>query len=634
MSLVTLDFETYYSKEYSLSRITMEAYIRDPQFQVILFSWKIDKGNTQWVTGTHAEIKRQLDELELHKHAVLCHNTKFDGAILNWIFDIRPKFLMDTMLMARPLYPITGSVSLASLAKYFGLGVKGGYVINAMGKRREDFSAHELANYAEYCCNDVELTHKLLQEVKLPLRELKLIDLILRMYTQPLVELDQELLVKYHAQTIAEKEGMLQKICDTVPDLFVDAIAEAWKNNDNAPPLDAIKKQLMSGPKLAALLEKLGIDPPMKISPTTGKETYAFSKADPEFTALLEHEDPMVQALVNTRLGVKTTIEETRAKSFLDISRRGPLPVPYQYYAAHTGRLGGSDKINLQNLRRGGTLRKSIRPPKGYIFVVGDSAQVEARMTGWFCDQADLTSDFAAKVDIYSKFATTIFGYEVDRKIKEVDQNGEEYYPYFEEGFVGKTCILGLGFGMGADKFQSSLKRGEKPLDYDIVRCTEIVSIYRHTYRMIPRMWYALDDQLGKSSFRYFGPNKLVRMESDKVILPNGMSILYHDLRREGNGELTYQAERTRAKIYGAKCLENIIQALACIAVFDQMMDISKRHRVVMSSHDEIVLCVPESQADDALQDLKQTMSTAPEWAPGLPIACDVNMGYTYGDAK
>ena len=633
MSLVTLDFETYYNKDYSLSKMTMEAYIRDPRFEVILFAWKIDNGPTKWATGTHNDIKKQLDELELHKHMVLCHNTKFDASILNWHFDIRPKFLLDTMLMARPRIVELGSMSLASLAKYFNLGVKGGYVVNAMGMLRRGFTGTELGRYGEYCCTDVELTHKLLGKVKLPNRELRLIDLILRMYTQPLIELDDELLTKYHAETVAEKNSMLERLCREVPDLFVDALAESWAENDGAQIHEAVKKQLMSNPKLADLLERLGVDPPRKISVTTEKETYAFAKSDPEFVALADHENPLVRAVVTTRLGVKSTIEETRALSFLEIARRGPLPVPYQYYAAHTGRLGGSDKINLQNMRRGGTLRKTLRPPKGYIFVVGDSSQIEARETAWFCEQADLVSDFAAGVDIYSKFATRVFGYEVDRNKKEIGPDGKEFLPFFDEGFVGKTCILGLGFGTGADKLQKTLRNGPRPILYDVVRCTEIVGIYRHGYRNIPRMWYALDETLGKKGERFFGPGGIVKMTHDRVTLPNGMAIMYNDLYREGE-ELTYKAERGRAKIYGAKCLENIVQALACITVFDQMLDISTRHRVVMSSHDEIVLCVPESQADEAQRDLRQIMSTAPAWAPGLPIACKVYTGYTYGDAK
>ena len=316
MNIITLDFETYYDKKYSLSKMTTEEYIRDPQFEVIGVAVQVDEGRPVWFSGTKEKTKEFLAKWELDKHIVVAHNAMFDMAILNWHFDIRPKRIVDTLSMARALHSIEVGGSLAALAEYYQLGEKGTEVINALGKRRLDFTAEELSRYGEYCKNDVTLTYKLFDVLAagFPVSELKLIDLTIRMFTEPKLELNRALLSTHLATLESHKMRFL---------------------------MDYDRGDLMSNPKFADLLRSLHVDPPMKISPTTGKETYAFSKTDEAFKALLEHENLLVQELVAARLGVKSTIEETRTQRFIDISGRGTLPIPLRYYAAHTGRWGG-----------------------------------------------------------------------------------------------------------------------------------------------------------------------------------------------------------------------------------------------------------------------------------------------------
>jgi hypothetical protein len=248
-----------------------------------------------------------------------------------------------------------------------------------MGKRRLDFTEQELSTYGDYCINDVNLTFDLFAKMsaKFPIKELKLIDLTLRMFTAPTLALDAGRL-HTHLATVRERKEQL----------LVEAGIED-------------KSDLMSNPKFAALLTQLGVIPPMKVSPTTGKETYAFAKNDEEFKALLEHDDDRVQSLVSARLGTKSTLEETRTQRFIDIASRGLLPVPVRYYAAHTGRWGGDDKINLQNLPSRGpnakSLKKAIIAPEGYTIIEADSAQIEARVLAWLAGQEDLVSAFTNK---------------------------------------------------------------------------------------------------------------------------------------------------------------------------------------------------------------------------------------------
>ena len=252
--MITLDFETYYDKEYSLSKITMEQYIRDPRFQVIGVCVKRDEEPIEWITGSHEHIKAELEKRHLENEAVIAHNAAFDCAILNWIFDIRPKIIVDTMSMLRPIIGIfPQGVSLRAAAEFFGIGHKGTEVYKTIGKRLEDFSPKELADFADYCRGDVQLTWDLwkLLSPAFPKRELYLIDLVIRMFTEPVFEIDVPLLEKHLAEVRAKKQALLDSVGHGSREVF------------------------MSNDKFAQALRDLGVDPPTKISPKTGKEAYA-----------------------------------------------------------------------------------------------------------------------------------------------------------------------------------------------------------------------------------------------------------------------------------------------------------------------------------------------------------------------
>ena len=330
MKLICLDFETFYSREFSLSKMTTESYIRSPEFEVIGVAVKVDDSSSQWVSGDFDEITSFLDRFDIENNALIAHNAAFDCAILNWHFKIKPKFIFDTLSMARPLHALTVGGSLAKLSEHYGLGAKGTEVVDAMGKRRTDFSPSELAAYGNYCRNDVDLTYRLFKLLAkgFPKPELLIIDMMVRMFTEPVLTLDKAMLEKHLADVRQKKAKLMEMI-------------------------EAGTEDLMSNDKFAAALRALGVEPPTKISLRTGKVAYAFAKTDTEFKELLDHPDEQVQALVAARLGVKSTIEETRTESFIAISERGPLPILLNYYGAHTGRacLVGDTEISV--LRNG-----------------------------------------------------------------------------------------------------------------------------------------------------------------------------------------------------------------------------------------------------------------------------------------
>jgi DNA polymerase len=376
-------------------------------------------------------------------------------------------------------------------------------------------------------------------------------------------------------------------------------------------------------------LEALGVPAPKKISPTTGKETLALAKNDEEFKALAEHPDVRVQALVAARLGTKSTLEETRTQRFIGIASRGKLPVPIKYYAAHTGRFGGDDKINLQNLpSRGdnaGKLKKAIIAPEGYEIIDADSAQIEARVLAWLSGQADLVQAFANKEDVYKKMASAIYGK------PEADITKDER-------FVGKTTILGCGYGMGAVKFQGQLKTFGVEVSLDEAR--RIIDIYRRTNPAVTALWKQAQSMLvamSRAENSALGKAGVLSVDGwEKAIkLPSGLLMRYNDLKFEQteNGvEFSYKTRYGRTRIYGGKVIENVCQAIARCIIGEQMLKIGKRYKVVLTVHDAIACVVPEAEVAEAQAYVEECMRWTPEWAAGLPVNCESGHGKAYGD--
>ena len=604
--IITVDCETYYDREFSLSRLTTEEYVRDSNFEVIGVGVKINDEETNWYSGTNEEIKAALKKYDWGASLVLAHNTAFDGAILAWRFGVTPKGWLDTLCMARAVHGVDVGGSLAFLSEKYGIGKKGNEVIQAVGKRRLQFTKLELAHYGEYCKNDVDLTKRLFDILSdgFPTRELKVIDTTLKMFTHPKLVLDLPLLEQHLHDVKERKERLLEA---------------AAANRDD----------LMSNDKFAELLKKLNVDPPTKISTTTGKEAWAFAKTDEGFKELASHPNPAVQALVAARLGNKTTLEETRTQRFIDIAKRGLMPVPLKYYAAHTGRWGGDDKVNLQNLpsrgQNAGKLKKSIRAPKGYYIIDADSAQIEARVLAWLAGQQDLVEAFENGEDVYKIMAAAIY----NKGVAEISK---------EERFVGKTTILGAGYGMGAVKFKAQLKTFGTDVTEEEAK--HIIDVYRKTYPSIPALWNQahrcleamitkLGSELGKKGVLEFDP-------TIGFLLPSGLWQRYPNLTKTidatGKAQYEYPTRRGATKVYGGKIIENLCQALARCIIAEQMIRIGKRYKVVLTVHDAIACIAPKEEIEVALKYVTECMSWRPDWCVDLPLNCEVGYGESYGE--
>lgn len=599
--LLTVDFETYYDRDFSLSKLTTEEYVRSDSFEVIGVSVKVNEDPAQWFSGTHQQTAQWLGQFDWGSSLVLAHNTMFDSAILSWRFGIIPLGWLDTMSMAQAVVPATQSKSLANLAVYYEVGVKGTEVINALGKRRIDFTSRELARYGDYCVNDTELTYTLFNKLLdgFPQQELKLIDLTIRMFAEPVLEVDTELLIE-HLKGIRE---------------FKDKLLDASGLDTDT---------LMSNNKFADWLRSRGVEPPTKISPTTGREALAFSKTDKDFLALQDHEDVIIQTAVAARLGVKSTLEETRTERFIGIGSRGRLPVPLKYYAAHTGRWGGADSLNLQNLpsRTGSSsLKKSIVAPQGFVIIDADSAQIEARMLAWLSGQNDLVEQFTVGEDVYRLMASAIYSKDVSDITK-------------DERFIGKTVVLGCGYGMGAEKFKNMLSLQKVSMDKS--EAERIISIYREKNFKIKQLWGQ-----GQNALRFIlqkrnapiGQHDVVRVMDGGLLLPSGITMRYTNLRNDKDDGFMYDARKNEVvRIYGGKVIENIVQALARIVIGHQMLKIAERYKVVLTVHDAVACIAPETEVLEAKRYVEECMRSAPEWAVGLPLNCESGYGRSYGD--
>lgn len=620
MSLITLDFESYYTDKCGFKTQTTEEYIRDKEFQVIGVGVKVDDGETVWLTSG---IKEYLSKFNWDDCALLCHNTIFDGAILAWHYGIVAGLYIDTLSMARALHGVDAGGSLKALAERYNLGVKGDEVVAAKGKRQEDFTPEELARYGDYCKNDVELTYKLFHTMapEFPADEIKLIDMTLKMFIVPVFEVDDALLVERLEELKIEKNDLLA------------SLKERLKCDDE----EAVRKKLASNKQFADLLASLDppIQPPTKTSPATGKETYALAKTDEGFIALTEHENEFVQQLCAVRLGTKSTLEESRISRFIDIGKRNKtkLPIPLKYYGAHTGRWSGSDKVNFQNLpsrdKKKKTLKNAVLPPAGHIIINCDSSQIEARVLAWLAGQDDVVEQFAKGEDVYSIFASKVY----NRTITKADP---------VERFVGKTCVLGLGYGTGWRKLQHTLKTQPPGAVVEDEECQSIVKLYRDVNSDIIQLWKESDNMLmelanwdAKSKPFYLGLHKALLVTHEGIQLPNGLLIRYPKLHfdtTEEKSQYKYKSRRGEISIWGGAVVENVVQALARIVVGEQMLNIEQRYRVALTVHDAAVIVVREEEKDEALEFIIQSMSKAPDWATSLPVACEAKWGHSYGE--
>lgn len=644
MKVLTLDFETYYSKEYSLRKMTPAEYILHPDYECTGLAVKEGASRPFWVDGTDVErFFRQCDT----KVMAVSHNALFDMCICYWRYGWLPQVMCDTLGVSRALLQaFLRSLSLDSVAKHLGLGAKTGALANVIGMRLHQIKQYPdlYARFIDYGLNDAELCYGIFEwgvmSGRFPAMELAVMDAVLRCAVVPQFKLNQDVLYKSLGEIRDKKAKILAEAMD-----YTMCPSDVPSLEDQ----ELYKQQLMSNDKFAALLEQNGVVPPTKISGITGKEAYAFSKQDQEFLDLLEHPNPAVQTLMAARLGHKSTIEETRHERFIKISNLhwpatpvtpggnlSLMPMPLRYSGAHTHRLSGDWSLNVQNMGRGSMLRESLEAPEGYVVVAGDESQVEARFVATLCGQEDLRAAFERGEDVYCDFATDLYNKPITKKEK-------------TERWMGKTCILGLGFGLGDVSFEKQVPpKSQDQLGVKMVlppgEAKRIVTTYRNKYRNIAATWQLLN-QMGVHAMHtgdewQWGP---VLFRKEEIVLPNGMKLYYHNLRQRDGGrfgkEWVFDYGHKTKKCYGGMLLENIVQALARIVTMEAAVRVQVKLaklgiRLALQVHDELVFVVRKEHEQITRYVLQHELRRRPDWLPNLPLDCEVGSGPTYGDAK
>ncbi len=652
--IVVLDFETAWSRaEYTLSKMTTEEYVRDPRFKAWGLCWK-EVGTDEipvWVRSDR--IRRWKSSIDWSRTAVLAHNAQFDVTILSWVYGIQPAFIFDTLSMARALRGVEVGNSLATLAEAFELPPKGKAVHSTDGMLESIPFAVE-QELADYCKHDTYLCEQIFLRLieGYPTKELKLIDMTLKMYTRPLLQLDKEMLAQAIEEERTAREGLLAK-------------------------LGMVEATLASNPQFAQALKALGIDPPTKISKTTGEETLALAKNDALFQALLNHENEDVALLCEARLKVKSTSERTRAQRFLDIADRGDLPVPLSYYGAATGRWTAAkgSAINMQNLKRGSFLRKAIMAPEDHVIVVGDLSQIEPRVLAWLADYDALLDIFRAGGDPYAQFGSQMFN---------IPGMTKDSHPVERQS--AKSALLGAGYQLGWASFAAQLLTGflgappkrysreeakqlgvvgadvQKFLSWDenikkmeeiphtctdlelAIHCLAakaIIDKYRTASWPVVAFWELMGQLIEQSLYKgkeY--THKCLIFRKGEIVLPSGMSVRYPDLRPDqderGRVQWSYAdgKDGKRSKLYAGKVTNNVVQGTARCVMTDGMLRIGKRYPVCGTVHDEALCIAPESEADEAKDYLLACMTVQPSYMPGIPLAADGGANRRYGLAK
>ena len=598
MNLITLDFETYYDVQLSLSKMSTVQYVQDDEFKVWGVGVKLNDEPTIWVSSD--ECKDFLEQIDWDDAALVCHNTLFDAYILTQVFGVHAKYYYDTAAMSRGLFP-NESAALKNVCKRLfpddPMMRKGEELVNAKGVRDLDPELDEVIG--GYCIQDVDLTYAIYNKMchEFPQSELDLMDLTVRMFVEPKLTLDRTLLYTYKEQIAAETAQKIEASGTT-------------------------REILASQQKFANFLDELGITVPEKRSLRTGKMIPAFGKNDSAYIQMCNMY-PQYKHVWDAREAVKSRLEETRAERLLQsVNPDGSFSVPLRYYAAHTGRFGGSEKINLQNLPRESKLRNAITCKDEQLLFVADLSNIEARMLAWLAKEEDLLNSFAQGSDVYSEFASQIYGRPVTKDNK-------------LERYVGKTAILGLGYGMGADKFKHTLKSGSPSVDVAKETALAIVQQYRATYYNIPRLWSVCKQLLFGMMDRtqignLYGP---LSLSNNAICLPNNMFLKYPGLNYV-NGEFIYNGRNNSViRTHGPRVCENIIQALARIVITDQVLAVQSQVPevdVVLTVHDEIVALGNDQKPEETLDKIIAIMKKPPEWCSDLPLDAEGHFSKDY----
>ena len=603
--IVTLDFETFFSQDYSLTKLTTESYVRDPRFEPHGCAVRAPEGEIAWIPPLR--LKRFFDGIDWSQAAILCHHAQFDGLILSHYYRVKPGLWLDTLSMARLVHGTHVSVSLDSLAKQYGLPAKSVPYQAFRGLHWDALSGVVQQQIAEGGKHDVRLTFELFTQMyaHVPAEELRLIDLTVRMFVEPCLRGNIDKLKQVELDEIVRKQELRAR-------------------------LGVSESDLQSPERFAALLRGYGLEPPLKQTPK-GK-VYAFAKTDAFMKeVVLEHPD--AGALGEARLGIKSTLEQSRAERLADMAGRGAMPVYLSYAGAHTTRWSGGDKTNWQNFKRGSLIRKAICAPAGYKIVKADKSQVECRFLNYLAGQWDVVDTFRRGDDPYISIASEAYG----ERVYKPKPGDPRYDEMLAKRGTGKILELSAGYGAGSKTIQLTAAKGTygPPVQISLDKATEWRNLYRRTHPKVVAFWHAAEDMLRALADGKDYNWSIFRCASGKLYLPNGTCLQYPELEwardEEGNGFWRYRSRYGLRRIWGGFLVENVIQAASRVDIGQCMLRLQdKGYRIVLMEHDCLGVLVRNETAERDREIILEEMRRPPAWLPGIPLDAEATMGESY----
>lgn len=602
MNIITLDFETFFSDTYTLKKMTTEAYIRDPQFQVHGVGIRLADGRKFWVPKER--VHAAFAAINWTQTMVIAHHAQFDGLILAHHYGVKPAFWICTMSMARMARGLHTSVALGALARAYDFQEKTVPYDAMKGRLWENMEPELQQALGQGCLDDCDLTWGVWEKLKVgfPQEEMKLIDITVRMFTEPQLEGDVAALEKIKIEEWTAKANFLDE-------------------------LGVSKGDLQSSEKFIQLLESEGVDIEWK----DGKNgpIPALAKTDTFMKGLVDNDDPRIASLATARLEVRSTIDETRAGRLAGMARRGKIPVYLNYWGAHTGRWSGGDKVNLQNLPRSSPLRFSLKAPEGYLLSVVDAAQIECRVLNTFAEQWDVVEAFRNGEDLYSKLASEFYGKPINKRDNPTERH------------LGKTIELGSGFQLGWEKLQLTCSRGAlggPPIKLSDDESEQAIRTYRGTHKQVVNLWNTagrMIEVLSKDSDPIAWG--CLTVQKDKITMPNGAILHYPNVTHYAADDTSqydywaYSTRNGRSKIYGGKLVENTVQAMARLATAQAMVRVHEAGiKIVTMSHDETVCVVPKSEAEAQHAFIMAQMKAKLPWLPDCPLDAEGHLTERY----
>jgi len=641
---LVLDFETYFDSEYSLSKMSIPEYVADDRFELM--------GLGEGYVGSNVINFYEPDEINnvvglykialgknLEKCTVVVKNAKFDILILKERFGINPPYVIDIEDLSRH-YDARMKHRLEDLAPMFKLKAKGD-TMQFKGLHYGELNESTKAALQKYCKGDVEIETELfkilLPKMSNPHIEIPLARHTLQLYLEPKIMLD------------FKKAEILKNKMERESEIVLERVGH-------------IKKEISGNKSFTKLLETaLPNNESVPMKQGKNKMIPALAKNDEGTRYLLTHPEQKVRELMQARQSIKSwPLHIKRVQKMINMANvsGGAIPIPLKYHGGHTGRWSGTGGINPQNFGgkgRGkplhpliGQVKGLLYAPDGYEFFIADYCQIEARILAWLAGQDDLTEAFARGEDIYSEFASELFG-QLVYKPDETDPEPVAKQMSIKRGF-GKDAILGCGYGMGVNRFYNNCLENDnlrllfESGKYDWKFIENLIKKYRTTYLQIPEFWKFCEKafkwvikhpndiithpgqpgvtSIKKRSKMSNGIKLLFKSYKSTVfiVLPSGRELRYRNCRivKTMKGEEIWWRW---GHLWGGSIVENIVQAVARDIMAEAMLELIQMLgvRVVHHVHDEII-SLTKKDSPHVHNGVIKIMCENPNWAIGLPI--------------